>query len=182
MSVFPVLPRANILTVDIVVDARGHGRFQRLCTFSAKATRVSRADRGRWFADLSPVDGPVLGPFKLQSKALEAEVDWFRLHVLHQINSQDVLVLPQPQVTSPRLDHERSKVLAVLQSGLWQIAPGGEQTSGDVINRGYHDAQRFVTAACNDPAFIARSRQQAEQVLGTFFKAMGWKVSVQWAD
>lgn len=93
-----------------------------------------------------------------------------------------VLVLPQPQVTSPRLDHERTKVFRVSQTGLWQIAPGGGQTSGDVIDRGYRDAQRFVATACNDPAFIGRSRQQAEQVLTAFFSAMDWKISIRWTD
>jgi hypothetical protein len=29
-----------------------------------------------WFADLSPVDGPILGPFALREKALQAEIDW----------------------------------------------------------------------------------------------------------
>ena len=93
-----------------------------------------------------------------------------------------VLVLPQPQVTSPRLDHERTKVFAVSQSGLWQIAPGGGQTSGEVVDRGYRDAQRIVAAACNDQQFIARSRQQAEQVLKAFFQAVDWRVTVKWVD
>ena len=90
------------------------------------------------------------------------------------------LVLPQPHVASPRLDHERTRVFAVLQTGLWQIAPGGGQTSGEVVDRAYRDAQRFVAAAADDPAMIARSRQQAEQVLAAFFKATGWTVTVKW--
>jgi hypothetical protein len=93
-----------------------------------------------------------------------------------------VLVLPQPKVTSPRLDHEHTKVFLVSQSGLWQIAPGGGQASGQVVDRGYRDAQRFVATACGDPAIIARSRQQAEQVLRAFFRAVGWTVSVRWID
>ena len=90
------------------------------------------------------------------------------------------LILPQPQVTSPRLDHERTRVFAVLQTGLWQIALGGGQTSGEVVDRAYRDTQRFVAAAADDPAMIGRSRQQAESVLAAFFKATGWKVSVRW--
>jgi len=97
-------------------------------------------------------------------------------------NRTAVLVLPQPQVTSPRLDHERTKVFAVSQSGLWQIAPGGGQTSGEVVDRGYRDAQRIVAAACNDQQFIARSRQHSEQVLKAFFQAVDWKVTVKWVD
>jgi hypothetical protein len=92
-----------------------------------------------------------------------------------------VLVLPQPKVTSPRLDHERTKVFMVCQSGLWQIAPGGGQASGEVIDRGYRDSQRFVAAACNDPALIERSRRQAKQVLEAFFAAMNWKIEFQWS-
>jgi hypothetical protein len=93
-----------------------------------------------------------------------------------------VLLLPQPRVTSPRLDHERTKVFSLTQSGLWQVTPGGGQTSGQVIDRGYRDAQCFIAAACNDTGMIARSRQQAEQVLGVFFRAMDWKVTVRWVD
>ena len=82
-----------------------------------------------------------------------------------------VLILPQPKVTSPRLDHERTKVFMVYQSGLWQIAPGGGQASGDVIDRGYRDSQRFVAAACNDPALIARSRSWP----GSTPSDVGWR-------
>ena len=33
-------------------------------------------DAGRWLADLSPVSGPLLGPFCLRSQALAAEQEW----------------------------------------------------------------------------------------------------------
>lgn len=31
---------------------------------------------GNWFADLAPVSGPILGPFRSRSKALQAERLW----------------------------------------------------------------------------------------------------------
>ena len=37
---------------------------------------------GRWFADMSPVGGPRLGPFPRRSDALSAEVAWLRDHWL----------------------------------------------------------------------------------------------------
>ena len=37
---------------------------------------------GRWTADLSPVDGPVLGPFRSRGKALAAERQWLETHWL----------------------------------------------------------------------------------------------------
>ena len=37
---------------------------------------------GGWSADMSPVYGPVLGPFVKRSEALAAEVYWLELNVL----------------------------------------------------------------------------------------------------
>jgi hypothetical protein len=42
----------------------------------ARASHVEPDDQGRWRADLTPVDGPVLGPFDRRSQALEAEQEW----------------------------------------------------------------------------------------------------------
>lgn len=47
-----------------------------------RASHVEPTDQGQWKADLSPVDGPVLGPFALRSLALAAEAEWIRSHWL----------------------------------------------------------------------------------------------------
>ena len=44
-----------------------------------RASHVEPCDGG-WQADLSPVEGPVLGPFGLRSTALTEEVNWLRDH------------------------------------------------------------------------------------------------------
>jgi len=36
--------------------------------------------RKQWWADLLPVDGPVLGPFDTNTEALDAEVVWLKEH------------------------------------------------------------------------------------------------------
>jgi hypothetical protein len=41
-----------------------------------RASHVEPDDEGCWWADLSPVHGPVLGPFTLRSEALQAEHRW----------------------------------------------------------------------------------------------------------
>jgi hypothetical protein len=41
-----------------------------------RASHVEPTADGKWTADMSPVDGPVLGPFELRSEALAAEVAW----------------------------------------------------------------------------------------------------------
>ena len=42
----------------------------------SRASRVEPDERGCWFADLTLVAGPVLGPFRRRSEALEAELAW----------------------------------------------------------------------------------------------------------
>ncbi|MBM4092703.1 MAG: hypothetical protein FJ276_25335 [Planctomycetes bacterium] len=47
-----------------------------------RASHVEPTGQGQWEADLSPVAGPVLGPFPLRSEALAAEAAWLRTHWL----------------------------------------------------------------------------------------------------
>lgn len=49
-----------------------------LDTGTADVRRVSHVEPapGGWTADMSPVDGPVLGPFALRQTALDAERAW----------------------------------------------------------------------------------------------------------
>lgn len=41
-----------------------------------RASHVEPTADGAWTADLSPIGGPILGPFELRSTALAAELDW----------------------------------------------------------------------------------------------------------
>ena len=41
-----------------------------------RGSHVEPTSDGRWTADLSPVNGPILGPFSTRSDALDAEVAW----------------------------------------------------------------------------------------------------------
>lgn len=47
-----------------------------------RGSHVEPTGDGHWTADLSPVQGPVLGPFDLRSEALAAEVEWLEAHWL----------------------------------------------------------------------------------------------------
>jgi len=47
-----------------------------------RASHVEPHVDGSWLADLSPVGGPVLGPFLLRSQALAAEASWLEAHWL----------------------------------------------------------------------------------------------------
>jgi hypothetical protein len=60
---------------EIALDALGPPRISR-------ASHVEPDASGRWLADLSPVGGPVLGPFEKRSEALEVEVAWLEANWL----------------------------------------------------------------------------------------------------
>jgi hypothetical protein len=41
-----------------------------------RASHVEPDQQGQWWAELSPVAGPRLGPYQLRSQALDAERQW----------------------------------------------------------------------------------------------------------
>jgi len=45
-----------------------------------RASQVEPDPLGQWWADLSPINGPRLGPFDLRSQALLAEQRWLEVH------------------------------------------------------------------------------------------------------
>ena len=47
-----------------------------------RASHVEPDDQNQWWADLSPVNGPNLGPFEFRSAALDAERVWLETHCL----------------------------------------------------------------------------------------------------
>lgn len=50
----------------------------------ASISRASHVEpcEGGWTADLSPVNGPTLGPFPLRSQALQAEIEWLEANII----------------------------------------------------------------------------------------------------
>jgi hypothetical protein len=55
-----------------------------------RASQCEPDEHGRWWADLAPVAGPQLGPFRKRSEALHAEVQWLRRHVLGTAETKEV--------------------------------------------------------------------------------------------
>ena len=60
----------------------------------SETKRVSNVEPGyftdgitRWFADMSPVGGPELGPFNTRAEALAVEVNWLERNNLPAVTS-----------------------------------------------------------------------------------------------
>lgn len=64
-----------IYTEVIPIQVLGQVQIQR-------ASHVEPDSAGEWWADLSPSDGPLLGPYPCRSAALQAEHDWLTQHFL----------------------------------------------------------------------------------------------------
>ena len=71
--------------MNLVIDAQGtvacvYGEAIPLADLGdltiRRASHVEPDDTGRWWADLRPVAGPLLGPFDQRSAALTAEAVW----------------------------------------------------------------------------------------------------------
>lgn len=90
-----------------------------------------------------------------------------------------VLVLPEPSVSRPRLDHDRSHLFAVRQDGLWAITPG-DGLYDRVTDRAWTEAQRTVARTAAEAKILERARRHAEQVLRTWSTAAGWDLTVRW--
>jgi hypothetical protein len=77
--------------MQLVVDPQGavHCVYGDLIDLAAlgrltirRASRVEPDGEGRWWAELAPVGGPLLGPFARRGQALEAERAWLEEHWL----------------------------------------------------------------------------------------------------
>lgn len=82
--------------IELVVDQSGTGH----CIYSdgfdlaglgeirvSRASHVEPDSQGHWWADLGPVNGPKLGPFRRRSDALESEVTWLRRQWLRRVST-----------------------------------------------------------------------------------------------
>ena len=56
---------------DEVLDLSALGRLS-----IQRGSHVEPTKEGHWIADLSPTNGPLLGPFPSRSMALDAEREW----------------------------------------------------------------------------------------------------------
>ena len=62
-------------TMSFIYDDRLADLCEQGESVTRRASYVEPSGKG-WTADLAPVNGPVLGPFKLRQEALAAECQW----------------------------------------------------------------------------------------------------------
>jgi len=77
--------------VELLIESHGnvrcvYGEDIDLCQLGQlsiqRGSHVEPTNDGQWTADLSPVNGPQLGPYPTRTEALAAEVTWLHEHWL----------------------------------------------------------------------------------------------------
>lgn len=92
-----------------------------------------------------------------------------------------VLVLPEPQVLSPRIDHAQTRIYALADYGLWKIVPS-DMGKTAALGRAYKEGQQAIEAAGGEESLVKKAKEHAEKTIECFFEAMGWKVTVKWEE
>jgi len=105
------------------------------------------------------------------SKASFQAIDPVAKHVM--------LVLPPPEIGSPRVDLNRTQLVTVKSDGLWQVVPGNEAELA-VTDEALRQAQQSVQRVSHRPEWSDRAKQQTERVLQAFFRSIGWSVELRW--
>jgi len=49
-----------------------------------RASHVEPDEDGSWWADLAPVGGPILGPFRRRDEALREELEWLAVNLIEK--------------------------------------------------------------------------------------------------
>jgi hypothetical protein len=144
-----------------------------LCTLRVHVADVLQLNDQRWYGDIQ-------GAWIVKGDALVA-VDMRQAH----IQTKDlqarraVIVLPAPQLLSPRVDHEKTRTYDFYAGVLRSAA-----TSRQLRDQAMLEAQKLITFAAQGEAKDASSvaRRQAEDMIRSFYALVGWTVDVRWAD
>lgn len=69
-------------TIKLIYEDAMRGLIHEGRSNIRRVSHVEPTSDGQWEADLSPVNGPVFGPFDTRQEALDAEVAYLHNHVL----------------------------------------------------------------------------------------------------
>lgn len=87
-----------------------------------------------------------------------------------------VVLLPQPRVIQPRVDHDKSRVFDVTKT-TWIPFVGDRD---ELTNQGWKKAQQVVESACSGDELVGQAKDQTEFVLANMYRMVGWDVEVEW--
>lgn len=110
---------------------------------------------------------------------LSTDLSHAKFEQMDQQHRTATLILPSPQVAQPRLDHNKTRLFALTEYGLWSITPS-DKADRAVLNQAYREAQEIVAGTGEVPDLKEQAKKHTEECLGSFFRAMNWVVTVKW--
>lgn len=90
-----------------------------------------------------------------------------------------VLRLGTPRVDRPRVDHEHTKVFELRETGLAALNPFADPRQ-DLLEDCMRAAQEQVDIAVQESEYIEQAKVQAEVLLSSFYRELGWDVRIEW--
>jgi hypothetical protein len=117
------------------------------------------------------------GVWLIRGDALLAiDLDRAQITEKNEETRKATILLPQPTILQPRVDHEHSRVFEI--RSLTFIPWHSDQDR--VRDAVYLQAQRLVSQAAGSKENIDNAKRAAEVIIGAFFEQFGWEVKVVW--
>ncbi len=91
---------------------------------------------------------------------------------------QATLILPEPQVFQPRVDHSRTRTWSV-ERVAWLPWHADQDALRDAV---YAEAQKLVEHTATSAENIQTAKLTAETVLIGLYSEVGWNVAVKWGN
>ncbi len=89
---------------------------------------------------------------------------------------QATIILPEPQVLQPRVDHSRTRTWAVDRL-VWLPWHADQDSLRDAVMA---EAQRLVEHTAASAENIQAAKMTAEGVIKALYAEVGWQVAVEW--
>jgi hypothetical protein len=96
----------------------------------------------------------------------------------HEDSKQATIILPEPQVLQPRVNHERTRTWAVDRLA-WLPWNADQDSLRDAVMA---EAQKLVAHTAASAENIQTAKMTAETVLKGLYSEVGWNVAVTWGS
>jgi hypothetical protein len=94
----------------------------------------------------------------------------------HEDTRQATIILPEPQVLQPRVDHSRTRTWAVDRLA-WLPWNADQDSLRDAVMA---EAQKLVAHTASSAENLSQAKLSAETVLKGLYSEVGWNVAVKW--
>jgi len=96
----------------------------------------------------------------------------------HDDTKQATIILPEPQILAPRIDHSRTRTWSV-ERVAWLPWNADQDALRDAV---YAEGQKLVAHTAASPENIKTAKMTAETILKSLYAEVGWTLVVKWPN